>query len=205
MTTGGRKRQRHGQVERESRKRARIEAGDAADIQKIEHPTLRRYYRQISTLRSYLIASLPDQAKARRRKIKTAGRSKDESLHIGIAPGKGGGTAPAFSRHPNQLGRGPGDGQTRLAALLDNTLVCTPEASTSPFKSSREKDFMKFSQQAEISLGSTLDGGTTSTSDVSNSQNPSADNFAITRSWGDFIGKIGMNIHRSIASQYLAE
>lgn len=181
MTTGGRKRSRHGRVEMESRKRARIEAGDVADVQKIEHPTLRRYYRQISTLRSYLIASLPDQAKSRRRKIKTAGRLRDDSLDIGrIAPDEGGGTAPASSRHPNQPGRGPGDGQTRLAALLDNTLVCTPEASISPFKGSREKDFLKFSQQAEISLESTLDGGTTSISDVSNSENLSVRNLAIT-------------------------
>lgn len=167
----------------ESRKKARIEAGDVPDIQKFEHPTLRCYYRQICTLRSYLIARLPDQAKSRRRKIKTAGRVKDESLELGgIAPGQGGGTAPASSRHPSQLARRPGDGQTRLAALLDNTLVCTPEASTSPFKASREKDFIKFSQQAEISLGSTLDGGTTSISDVSNAENPSADNFAIIHS-----------------------
>lgn len=179
MTTDGRKRKRHGRVEIESRKKARIEAGDVAEVQTIEHPTLRRYYRQISTLRSYLIARLPDQAKSRRRKIKAAGRVKDGSADIGIAPGEAGGTAPASSRHPNRLGRGSGDGQTRLAALLDNTLVCNPETSISPLKDSREKDFMKFSQQAEISFGSTLDGGTTSISDVSNSENPPAYIFAI--------------------------
>ena len=190
MTTGGSKRKRHGRVEVESRKKARIESDDAADVRTIEHPTLRRYYRQISTLRSYLQSSLPDQAKSRRRKVKTAGLLKDELLDIERkAPGEGGGTAPASSRRPDHCGRGSGDGQTRLAALLDRTLVCTPEASISPFKGSREKDFIKFSQQAEVSLGSTLDGGTTSISDVSDSESPSSYHIAITFpeviSWGD--------------------
>lgn len=174
----------------ESRKKARIESGDAADVRTIEHPTLRRYYRQISTLRSYLQSSLPDQAKSRRRKVKSAGLLKDESSDIGRKPpGEGGGTASASSRRPDHFGPGSGDGQTRLAALLDRTLVGTPEASISPFKGSREKDFIKFSQQAEISLGSTLDGGTTSISDVSDSESPSSDLIAIpfpkVISWGE--------------------
>lgn len=153
----------------ESRKKARMEAVDAANIQKIEHPTLRRYYQRISTLRNYLISSLPDQAKSRRRKIKAAGLSQDGSLTIGRIPnGKGGGTASAASPRPDERDRPSGDSQTRLAALLDSTLVCTAEAFTSPFKSSREKDLIKFSQQAEITFASTLDGGTTSISDVSN-------------------------------------
>lgn len=166
----------------ESRKKARVESDNAVNDQTIEHPTLRRYYRQTYTLRSYLISSLPDQAKSRRRKIKTAGLLKDESsLDMGrIALDEGGGTAPASSHGLDDFGRAPGDGQTRLAALLDHTVVCTPEPSVSPFKGSREKDYIKFSQQAEISLGSTLDRGTTSISDVSNSENPSAHTLGIT-------------------------
>lgn len=183
MTTRGRKRKRHATAETETRKKARVESGDAAEIRKIEHPTLRRYYRQISTLRSYLISSLPDHAKSRRRKIKIAGASKDESSETGrMTRGEGAGTAPAPapSRRPAELGRAPADGQTCLAAWLDHTLVATPEASISPFKASREKDFIKFSQQADISFGSTLDGGTTSISDVGILENSLAHHFAIT-------------------------
>ena len=175
MTTAGRKRQRHRRGELESRKKARIDSGDAVNDTKVEHPTLRRYYRQISTLRNYLISTLPDHAKLRRRKIKTAGVSEDESFQIRrITRREPGGTAPASSCRPDELARVSGHGQARLAALLDHTLVCTPESSISPFKASREKDFIKFSQQAEISLGSTLDGGTTSISDVSIAEIPSA-------------------------------
>lgn len=156
----------------EGRKKARVELGAVPHLQTIEHPTLRRYYGQIATLRVYLISRLPASAKSRRRKIETASVSKPESLATGtgtIARGEGGGTAPGSSDRSDVIARRLGDSQTRLAALLDNTLVCTPETYISAFNGSREKDFIAFSQKADISLGSTLDGGTTSISDVSNS------------------------------------
>lgn len=193
MTTGGRKRKRHGTVEVESRKKARIESGNSSNCQMIEHPTLYRYYRQISTLRIYLISRLPASAKSRRRKIENAGVSKPEPLEIGrIARDEGRGTAPTYSGRSDELARGFGGGQTRLAALLDHTLVCTREASMSGFKGSREKDFITFSQKAEVSFGSTLDGGTTSISDVSISENLSAYEFAIPLPGAIPCGEVGI-------------
>lgn len=152
----------------ESRKKARVEMGAFTYLQTVGHPTLRRYYAQISTLRDYLISRLPASAKSRRRKIETARGSKPESLATEtIARGEGGSTAPGSSARSDELAHRLGDSQTRLAALLDHTLVCTPQGCLSAFHDSREKDFIAFSQKADVSLGSTLDGGTTSISDVS--------------------------------------
>jgi hypothetical protein len=152
-------------MDMESRKKARMEAGDGSSRQALEHPTLRLYYRQISTLRSYLISKLPLSAKSRRRKVETAGIVKPQPEDQGrIAGGGSSGPASGAPHLPDELDR---HSQTRLAALLDDTLVCTPEGSQVGRKESRDRDWMDFSQQANISVGSTLDEGTTSTSDVS--------------------------------------
>ena len=164
MTTRGRKRKRHGRHETEGRKKARIEADDSPR-RTMEHPTLRRYYQQISTLRTYLISSLPASAKSRRRKVEAAGRSKPELMSN--APGHGGGPAPNSSDRSGQRNRGDEHSQRRLAALLDDTLICTPAGPLFEFKGSRERDFITFSQKADISMASTLGGGTTSIADVS--------------------------------------
>lgn len=152
----------------ESQKKARMETGDSPGPQILQHPTLRLYYRQISTLRSYLISRLPPSARSRRRKIATADVSKPESFENGTtAHGKEGGTVFASSGLSDELDRRSDHGQTCLAVLLDNTLVCTSEGSLTEFKDSREKDYAAFSQKADVTLGSTLDEGTTSISDVS--------------------------------------
>jgi hypothetical protein len=168
MTNGGRKRKRHGRVEMESRKRARMEAGDSRSPQILQHPTLRHYYRQRSSLRSYLISRLPLSARSRRRNIASAGRSQPEPCENGTTVhGQGDGTAAGPSGRSDESDRRSDHSQTRLAALLDNTVVCTSDGSLSEFKDSREKDYAAFSQKADVTLGSTLDEGTTSISDVS--------------------------------------
>lgn len=168
MAGGGQKRKRYRRLEVESRKKAKMEMIDSPSLRTIEHPTLRRYYPQISTLRTHLLSTLPPSAKSRRRKIETAGSSNAKSSESRQRTlGQSAVTAPFSRGPPRELDGEDENSQRRLAELLDNTLIGTPAGSIPLFKDSREKDFQAFSQMADVSLASTLDGGTTSIADVS--------------------------------------
>lgn len=126
-------------------KRAKVEKETLAPV---KHPALSLYYRNILTLRDYLLTKLPTTSKTRRRKI------------LSVLPN-------ADNSHPN-------DGEVstllqdrhRLSKLLHNTLVCTVHEQTPKSESSRMKDFEAFSQHVGLTAGSSIAGSTSSLSDL---------------------------------------
>lgn len=129
-----------------------------------EHPTLCLYYPRISTLRVYLLSSLPISSRSRRRKIASIGRHQryaiENTRNCDLLCGAG---PPHRSACSDQLWLG---GERCLATLLDKTLVCTVEDDPRVFDDSREKDFASFSQQANLTARSSFERGTSSISEV---------------------------------------
>ena len=103
----------------------RIKTAHAHEQAFSKHPTLRLYYRKISTLREHLLSSLPKKSKTRRRKI--------------------------LSREDD---------------CLDKTLICIRDIHESGPDPTRSKDFETFSQQVSLTAGSSIDGGSTSQSEL---------------------------------------
>ena len=129
----------------EDRKRAKVEK---KIITPVKHPALSLYYRNILTLRDYLLLKLPTTSKARRRKI------------VSILPG-----TANFLHSDEETGTLSQDRHC-LSQLLNNTLVCTVHEQTSRPESSRVKDFAVFSQHVSPTAGSSIGGSTSSLSDL---------------------------------------
>ena len=129
-----------------------------------EHPTLCLYYPRISTLRVYLLSSLPISSRSRRRKIASIGRHQrytiENTRNYDLLSGAGPPSRSACSDQP-WLG-----GERCLATLLDKTLVCTTKDDPRVVDDSREKDFASFSQQVNLTARSSFERGTSSTSEV---------------------------------------
>lgn len=117
----------------------------------IEHPTLCLYYSRISTLRTYLLGSLPLSARSRRRKIASIGRHQQNAVE------NAGDDGPL---------RGP-ESERCLATLLDKTLVCTTEDEPRVVDESREKDLASFSQQSNVTARSSFEKETSPIAEVS--------------------------------------
>ena len=139
---GKRKRSRPFQ---EDHKRAKVEEKTVAPV---KHPALSLYYRNILTLRDYLLIKLPTTSKTRRRKI------------LSILP-------DTANFHPNDEGTSTlSQNRQCLSKLLHNTLVCTVHEQTSRPESSRIKDFEAFSQHVNPTAGSSICGSTSSLSEL---------------------------------------
>ena len=117
-------------------------------IAPVTHPTLSLYYRNIFTLKDYLLSKLPITSKVRRRKI--------------------------ASILPDTVNVDQEDGETStlrqerhcLSKVLNSTLVCTVDEQTPQFRPSRVKEFETFSQHVNPTAGSSIGGSTTSISDL---------------------------------------
>lgn len=143
---------------RDARKRLKAGYDEGAWSTLVEHPTLCLYYHRVMTLREFLLASLPPTSRIRRRKIASIGRNE---RHITRDTRKGDPSLQA--RCPIQLIL---EEERCLANLLDYTLVCAVRDKSSILKEPLEKDFASFSQQANLSTGSSIDVGSTTISEV---------------------------------------
>lgn len=132
---------------REDHKRAKVEEKTVAPI---KHPALSLYYRNILTLRDYLLVKLPTTSKTRRRKI------------LSILPG----TANLHPNHEEISISTLSQNRHCLSELLHNTLVCTVHEQISRPESSRIKDFEAFSQHVNPTAGSSICGSTSSLSEL---------------------------------------
>ena len=121
------------------RKRAKVET---KTVNPVKHPVLGLYYRNILTLRDYLLSKLPTTSKARRRKIAS------------ILP-----DTLSSHRSDQEIASLPQNGDC-LPRLLDNTVVCTVHEQPPRTESSRIKDFEAFSQHLSATAGSSTDGST---------------------------------------------
>ena len=126
-------------------KRARVEG---RTITPVQHPTLSLYYRNILTLRDYLLLKLPTTSKARRRKIAS------------IVPDK------AIFHQNDEYTRTLSQDRRSLSKLLNSTLVCTVHEQTPEPEPSRVKDLWAFSQRCSPTAESNAGGNTSSLSEL---------------------------------------
>ena len=126
-------------------KRIKVEKKTAAPV---KHPVLDLYYRNVLTLRDYLLSKLPTTSKVRRRKI------------AAILP-----DTANFHRDHEDTGPLPQD-RHYLSKLLSHTLVCTVHEQMPGPESSRIKDFEAFSQHVSPTARSSIGGSTSSLSDL---------------------------------------
>lgn len=103
------------------------------------HPVISLYYRQVFTLRQYLLRQLPTTSKSRRRRI-------------------------ASLRPSGSAGKAEQDGHTvsPLADLLDSTLVGVLKEPSAKVNSDRKRDYQVFTQSQSRSILSSTDTGPTS-------------------------------------------
>lgn len=100
------------------------------------HPVIARYYREVLTLRHYLLRQLPTSSKLRRRRIASLGSS----------------TAPEHGQPEPQP----------LADLLDATLVGVLKQPSPKVDSERQRDYRAFTQSQSRSILVSTDTGPTS-------------------------------------------
>lgn len=93
------------------------------------HPVISLYYRELLTLRQYLLRQLPVSSKLRRRRIASLGASRAET------------------------------GDEALVTLLDSTLVGVLKQSTPKDDSDRQRDYRAFTQSQSRSILASTDTG----------------------------------------------
>ena len=96
------------------------------------HPVISLYYREVLTLRQFLLRQLPVSSKLRRRRIASLRSSRE-----------------------------PSDAKP-LADLLDTTLIGVLKASTPKIDSDRQRDYRAFTQSQSRSVLVSTDSGPTS-------------------------------------------
>ncbi|KAJ5757647.1 uncharacterized protein N7511_006341 [Penicillium nucicola] len=99
----------------------------------INHPVISLYYRQVVTLREYLLLQLPVTSKSRRRRILTG----------------------------SQAGELASETSQTLAHLLDSTLVGVLKESSPTLNSERQKEYLSFTQSQSRSILVSTDTGPT--------------------------------------------
>lgn len=114
---------------------ARASRGD----QITTHPVISLYYRQVLTLRQYLLRQLPAASKSRRRRI----------------------TSLRLSGSPSIAEQGD-DTVSPLADLLDSTLVGVLKEPSAKVDSDRQHDYRAFTQSQSRSILNSTDTGPTS-------------------------------------------
>ena len=117
-------------------------------ITAVNHPTLSLYYRNILTLKDYLLLKLPATSKARRRRI--ASTVPD---------------TPNFHRIDEEINTLSQDRHS-LSRLLTDTLICTVHEHIPEPEPSRIKDLAAFSQRFSPTAGSTVGSNTSSLSEL---------------------------------------
>lgn len=145
-------------------KKPKTDHGERMDSIYVEHPTLCLYYPRVSTLRNYLLSNLPASSRSRRRRITSIGRQLEN------VPGTSGQTRSCTqSGLPGPLaGSNPPcpDSERSMATFLDKTLVCAAQGQPRWLYESRQTDFAVFSQQFNLTAGSSCEEEKSSICDV---------------------------------------
>ena len=116
------------------------------------HATLCLYYKQILTLREYLLSQLPKSSKKRRRRIASVGRNLEETPTASKIPSVNSKLDEAdYAEPPFHDG-----GDDSLTHLLDQTLVCSIDGSLAQNRAYKPKDLEAFSQQISLTAGSSV-------------------------------------------------
>ena len=136
---------KRGHPVQEEEKRAKVKE---ESIIPVRHPTLGLYYRNVLTLKDYMLSKLPTTSKTRRRKIAS------------ILPDT------TNSQQPDENTNASSQGRHCLSKLLNNTLVCTVREQTPRPESARIENFEAFSQHAKCTAASSLGGSTSSLPDL---------------------------------------
>ncbi|KAK2755546.1 hypothetical protein FQN54_006486 [Arachnomyces sp. PD_36] len=125
------------------------------------HPLLSRYYKQVVSLRSFLLSSLPSSSKSRRRKIASIGLPTS-----GNTPKENDGQKPSSSPNANTSNTNGING-SNLAHLLDTTLIGILKEPSQATTQTRHRDLASFTQsQARSTLQSTDTGATCPQSEI---------------------------------------
>jgi telomerase reverse transcriptase len=120
--------------------RFKVANGPVSQDNKITtHPVISLYYRQVLTLRQYLLRQLPASSKLRRRRIASLRPFGSPSI---ADPGE--------------------DSVSPLAELLDSTLVGVLKEPSAKVDSDRQRDFRAFTQSQSRSILVSTDTGPTS-------------------------------------------
>ena len=117
------------------------------------HPTLRLYYKQIFTLRNYLLSQLPNTSKKRRRRIASLGHGSEEKTKTTRVPSTANAVIEVDDAEPSEDNDG---GEDSLGNLLDQTVVCCVDRTFSRDPVAHAKDVEAFSQQISLTAGSSI-------------------------------------------------
>lgn len=102
----------------------------APNSQSTTHPVISLYYRQVLTLRQYLLNQLPISSKSRRRRIASLSASSQDGPHCAA-----------------------------LSALLDSTLVGVLKERSPSVDSNRQREYRAFTQSQSRSILASTDTG----------------------------------------------
>lgn len=148
-------------------KRIKLDAKEPSSNVSIGHPALCLYYPQVVTLQDYLLSKLPASSVSRREKIATIGKGEQRPLKVGQNISETAGQqASRLSDHHAESGGGIRDRERNLAKLLKTTLVGLVHDVPPDVATSRQKDFVSFSQQVSLISGSSVGGASTTQSEV---------------------------------------
>ena len=148
-------------------KRTKLDLSDISGKLPIKHPTLCLYYPRVLTLKDYLISKLPVSSVSRREKIASIAKRYQGSFEVdrGIA-GIDGCQASDSTNLQIEDECNIRDRETNLAKLLETTLVGLMQDTPLDVVTSRQKDFVSFSQQVSLVAGSSAGGVWTTQAEV---------------------------------------
>ena len=114
-----------------------------------QHPVLSRYYKQVFTLREYILSRISTKSRARRKKITDVGTAQQK---VGAEPDK------SFGEVHYRPER-----ESDLAKLLDSTLVGVTKEADPEAEEARIKDLVSFTQTQSRSSASGSSGRSSTT------------------------------------------
>ena len=151
-----RKHQRIGQSKPRKRPRKEFIDDRPSNLSRtLQQPTLRCYYKRVSSLRDYLLSKLTSSAsKARIRRLCDFAQCQAEAV------------VPPHAQDKKRTELTQYDDHDILCSLLNSTLVCHEITSSDIRDETLATDFAAFSQQSLSTSGSSLDEGTVLQSEV---------------------------------------
>lgn len=166
--TGKRKRRRASNIgPGQPGKRIKLNAKGPSSNVSMGHPALCLYYPHVVTLQEYLLSKLPATSVSRREKIATIGREEQRPLKVDQSVSEN--EAQQASRLSDRHVEGEcriRDRERNLAKLLKTTLIGLLNDLPPDVATSRQKDFVSFSQQVNLISGSSVGGASTTQSEV---------------------------------------
>lgn len=133
----------------------------------IGHPALCLYYPQVVTLQDYLLSKLPTSSVSKREKIAAVGKGQQKPLKDDRSISEiDGQQASRLSGHLVASDCEIREREMNLAKLLTTTLIGLVHDAPPDVAASRQKDFVSFSQQVNLTSRSSVGGPSTTQSEV---------------------------------------